>query len=64
LSQRGFAVDETLETGRLVGPFLVNRAHRRGGSGIVYGAEHEGRAVILKILRREASRDTDRSTAF
>jgi tetratricopeptide (TPR) repeat protein/predicted Ser/Thr protein kinase len=57
LSQRGFSFDETLEAGRLVGPFLVNRRLGEGGSGIVYSAEHEGQQVILKILRREAARD-------
>ena len=57
LSQRGFTVDETLAAGSLIGPFLVNRRIGEGGSGIVYSADHEGQAVILKVLRREASRD-------
>src|SRR5258706_10409919 len=58
LNRLGFAVDETLAGGRMVGPFLVNRRLGEGGSGIVYSAEHEGQSIILKVLHREASRDS------
>lgn len=57
LNERGFTVDETLAVGTMVGPFLVNRRLGEGSAGIVYSAELEGRPVILKVLRREASRD-------
>src|SRR5258708_25278595 len=46
LSQHGFNVDETLAAGSMMGPFLVARRLGEGSSGIVYGAELEGRPVI------------------
>src|SRR6266851_241017 len=57
LSQRGFSTNETLNPGRMVGPFLINRRIGEGSVGIVYGAEQGGEPVILKVIRREAARD-------
>src|SRR5258706_4000045 len=57
LSQRGFASNETLEAGTMVGPFVIVRRIGEGSSGIVYSADHGGQPVILKVIRREAARD-------
>jgi tetratricopeptide (TPR) repeat protein/tRNA A-37 threonylcarbamoyl transferase component Bud32 len=57
LSQRGFAANETLEAGTMVGPFVIVRRMGEGSSGIVYSADHGGQPVILKVIRREAARD-------
>ncbi|HEX9295928.1 MAG TPA: protein kinase, partial [Polyangiaceae bacterium] len=57
LSQRGFVSDETLGSGTMVGPFIIDRRLGEGGVGIVYAVDHGGQAMILKVLRREASRD-------
>lgn len=58
LSQRGFASNETLDAGTMVGPFVIVRRIGEGSSGIVYSADHGGQPVILKVIRREAARDT------
>ena len=41
LSQRGFSFDETLEAGRLVGPFVVNRRLGEGNAEILSDAVHK-----------------------
>src|SRR5258707_6647217 len=41
LSQRGFTVEETLSSGRMVGPVLVNRRLGEGGARIGYSAGNE-----------------------
>jgi len=57
LNQRGFATDETLASGTMVGPFIIERRLGEGSVGIVYAADHGGQAMIVKVLRRDASRD-------
>ena len=57
LSQSGFSADETLQKGATVGPFVITHRLGEGSEGIVYRAEQNGAPVILKVLRREASRD-------
>jgi tetratricopeptide (TPR) repeat protein len=57
LRQRGFSEDEALSPSDLAGPFVVNRRIGEGPAGIVYSASSAGRAVILKVLRRDAARD-------
>ncbi|HKQ68581.1 MAG TPA: tetratricopeptide repeat protein [Polyangiaceae bacterium] len=57
LNQQGFSSDEALAPGTLVGPFTIHRKIGEGAIGIVYAAERTGQPVILKVLRRETSRD-------
>jgi len=57
LSQSGFHADETLQRGSKVGPFFITHRLGEGSEGIVYRADHDGKKIILKVLRREASRD-------
>jgi predicted Ser/Thr protein kinase len=58
LSQRGFFADEPLSAGAKVGPFAIRRRIGEGSVGIVYGADQDGAALALKILRHESARDT------
>src|SRR5689334_6576192 len=57
LSQSGFTDDETLQRGSKVGPFFITHRLGEGSEAIVYRADRDGTKVILKVLRREASRD-------
>ena len=57
LSQSGFSADETLQRGSKVGPFFITHRLGEGSEGIVYRADQDGQKVLLKVLRREASRD-------
>src|SRR5258708_40267220 len=50
MNQHGFAVDETLAGGRLVGPFLLNRRPREGRSGPRYSAARAAPPGMLQGL--------------
>ena len=48
---------EQLEAGEQLGPFVVSRRLGEGDAGIVYSALRSEETHIVKLLRREASRD-------
>jgi tetratricopeptide (TPR) repeat protein len=48
---------EQLESGEELGPYIVSRKIGEGGVGIVYAALRDSEPYIVKLLRREASRD-------
>lgn len=58
LGARGVRIPEEIKPGEAFGEFTITRKIGEGPRGIVYQATRDGKERTLKIISREASRDT------
>ena len=58
LALKGITVAEELKSGDAFGPFTVGKRIGEGPRAIVYAAQKDGADKVLKVFRREASRDS------